>query len=288
MNPDSPTLVSVHGGHSAQFCGHAENSLEEVIEAYIDQGFIWVGITEHMAPCGDSFLYDDERQAGLNADDLQSRFREYFDTCRALQSKYRDQIEIFVAFETETYSGSEGFVRELIDECAPQYIVGSVHHVGDISIDTSEEDYRRATDALGGLDNLYLHYFEEQHEMLRSLQPAVVGHFDLVRMFDPDYKARLRKPAIWELVIRNLDAIMEQDLILDLNLRGFDKVAAEQYPSRDIIRAALERDIAIVPGDDSHGIDMVGRHFQKGVDLLRELGANLDWKKPKLLETRNS
>jgi histidinol-phosphatase (PHP family) len=283
MNPDNPPLVSVHGGHSGQFCTHAENTLEEVIKAYIDRGFIWVGITEHMAPCGDGFLYDDERQAGLDATVLQSRFRDYFDTCRALQTKYQDQIEIFVAFETEIYSGSEGSVREYINECAPQYIVGSLHHVGDISIDTSPEDYSKAADALGGLDNLYCHYFEEQHAMLHSLRPSVVGHFDLVRMFDPDYKVRLRKPAIWELVTRNLDTIMEYDLILDLNLRGFDRITAEQYPSRDIIAAALDRGIAIVPGDDSHGVDTVGRHFQRGVDLLKELGANLEWKKPKLL-----
>ena len=39
--------VSVHGGHSGQFCHHATDSLEEIIELYIAQGFPWVGITEH-------------------------------------------------------------------------------------------------------------------------------------------------------------------------------------------------------------------------------------------------
>ena len=52
-----PPPVSVHGGHSGQFCGHAKNTLEEIVLAYIDKGYPWVGITEHMPPVADAFVY---------------------------------------------------------------------------------------------------------------------------------------------------------------------------------------------------------------------------------------
>ena len=39
--------VSVHGGHSGQFCHHATDTLEEIIQQYIAKQFPWVGITEH-------------------------------------------------------------------------------------------------------------------------------------------------------------------------------------------------------------------------------------------------
>ncbi|MCZ6839248.1 MAG: hypothetical protein O7G13_08210 [Alphaproteobacteria bacterium] len=34
-----PRYVSVHGGHSATFCSHAEDTLEKVVERYIELNF---------------------------------------------------------------------------------------------------------------------------------------------------------------------------------------------------------------------------------------------------------
>ncbi len=273
-------LVSVHGGHSGEFCHHAKDSLEDVVQAYIDRGFSWVGITEHMPAVSDRFVYPDEREAGLDSSAQQCRFDDYFESCRRLKQKYSEQLDILVGFESETYTGSEESIRAIIDTHKPEYFVGSLHHVDDIEIDYTEEGYRRAVDRSGSLENLYCRYFDQQLEMVQRLKPAVVGHFDLVRIFDPDYTTRLKSPAVKERVQRNLFAISELGLILDLNLAGFDKAAGEQYPSRDILTSAIELGIAIVPGDDSHGMQTVGRHFEEGVDLLRELGGVLEWQRP--------
>lgn len=35
-------LLSARGGHSGEFCGHAFDSLSDVVQAYIDAGFQWV------------------------------------------------------------------------------------------------------------------------------------------------------------------------------------------------------------------------------------------------------
>ena len=84
--------VSVHGGHSGQFCQHAQDSLESIIQAYIEQGFKWAGITEHIPPLSDEMRYPDEAEAGLSAEFLQQRFAEYFQLGRELQQKYANQI----------------------------------------------------------------------------------------------------------------------------------------------------------------------------------------------------
>jgi len=272
--------VSVHGGHSAEFCNHAQDSLEEVVRAYIDRGFSWVGITEHMPAINDRFVYPDERAAGLDAAALQRRFDDYFASCRRLKRQYRGQIDLLVGFESETVTGSAAFIRAVIDRHQPEYFVGSLHHVDDMEIDFTEEGYRQAADRSGGLENLYCRYFDQQLGMIQRLKPAVVGHFDLIRIFDPDYAARLKSPAVQDRVRRNLAAIKELGLILDLNLAGFDKDAGEPYPSRGILTQAIELGIAIVPGDDSHGIQTVGRHFEEGVNLLTELNGDLEWQRP--------
>jgi histidinol-phosphatase (PHP family) len=273
----------VHGGHSGQFCHHAKDNLEAIVNAYIDAGFAWAGLTEHMPPMDDAWRYPDEAASGLSATTLQQRFAAYFDECRRLRDKYRDRIELFCAFETETYPGSTAVVRELLRATQPDYIVGSVHHVGGIGIDYDRELYAQARAQAGGLAQLYCAYFDAQYAMLLELEPAVVGHFDLIRIFDQDYHNTLRHPEVWARIERNLDCIAHHDLILDFNVRGFDKTA-EQYPSRPVLEAALARQISIVPGDDSHGVASVARNYDKGVALLAELGHNRQWRRPRLYQ----
>ena len=102
--PSHNQLASIHGGHSGEFCNHAADSLEETVLAYIAQGFAWVGITEHMPPASDEFLYSEEIEAGLNAAVMYERFARYMTTARELQAKYARDIRIFVAFEGESYT----------------------------------------------------------------------------------------------------------------------------------------------------------------------------------------
>lgn len=275
--------VSVHGGHSGQFCQHASDSLEEVIKAYIGQGFSWVGITEHMPPISDEFRYGDEVEAGISADFLQQRFQNYFQECRSLQQKYVGQIEIFTAFETETYEGSAEFVQELIRSTQPDYIVGSVHHVGGIGIDFNEALYRQALEQSGSVEALYCDYLDAQFQMLVALKPSVVGHFDLIRIFDPDYSKTLQAEEVQQRINRNLAFMKQEELIMDFNLRGYYK-GTEAYPCPQILSRAVELGVAVAPGDDSHGVSSVGRNYEAGIAVLKAAGLSEPWPRPRLLQ----
>ncbi len=275
-----PERVSVHGGHSGEFCNHATGSLEEIVQSYIENNFSWVGITEHAPAINDGFLYPDEKEAGLTADLLYERFGLYMTECRRLQKKYARDITIYAGMEIETYSGYEVFVPRLLSRFAPDYIVGSVHFVDDIGFDYSEEYYRQAVAAVGGVDALYCRYFDLQFEMITLLEPAVVGHFDLIRLFDNEYRERLRKPEIVKRIERNLALIKKRELILDFNLRPLMKGASEPYVSQSILQRALELGVAVVPGDDSHGCSSVGACMDEGVAILEKCGFDTNWKIP--------
>jgi histidinol-phosphatase (PHP family) len=278
----SAEKVSVHGGHSGQFCQHAQDSLESIVQTYIEQGFSWVGITEHIPPLSDQMRYPDEAEANLSADFLQQRFADYFSLGRELQQKYAEDIELLLAFEIENYTGTEKYVHSLIQQYKPDYLVGSLHHVNNIGIDYSREYYEQALAEAGSIHQLYCDYFDEQYQMLQKFCPAVVGHFDLIRVFDQDYLSTLSQPEIIAKIERNLDFIADKNLILDFNLRGFDK-GLEQYPSLSILKRALAKGIALVPGDDSHGVASVGRNYDQGIAVLANLGASVEWQKPVLM-----
>jgi histidinol-phosphatase (PHP family) len=277
------SFVSVHGGHSGQFCNHATDSLEEIVQFYIAKEFSWVGITEHTPAISDELLYPDQRVAGLTPEFLLNRFADYMKECRRLQKKYSSEIKIFAAMEIETYSGYQEFIPYLIARFQPDYIVGSVHFVGDMGFDYSKEQYDQTVEAAGGMEPLYCQYFDQQYEMIKLLKPSVVGHFDLIRIFDPAYKKRILQPEIMNRIKRNLQLISELDLIMDFNLRSLLKGADEPYITRVILEKALELGISIVPGDDSHGLSSIGVNMEKWLKVLKELGCNTNWKQPKLI-----
>lgn len=279
----SPALVSIHGGHSGQFCDHAKDDLEAIIKRYIELGYSWIGVTEHTPAITRELLDPGQRRLGLTPSHLAEVFTNYIGEGRRLQEKYHDQLKIYVAMEIETYSGYLQFVPDLIARHRPDYLVGSVHFVDDLPIDYSRKCYQQAVRRLGSLEALYCRYFDQQAEMIVALKPSVVGHFDLIRIFDDNYRKRLELKAVWERIMRNLELIREQGCIMDLNLRALAKGADEPYISRPILQEARDLGIAVVPGDDSHGVDSVGNHMALGIDLLTELGFSTNWQKPRLL-----
>ena len=159
-------LISYHGGHSSEFCDHAEpgSTTAEIVEAYLTAGFTHVGITEHRPPHTDAFLYPDERSKGHDAAFLMRRFDRYFTSVReqAVRSA-AGKLQLLFGFETEYY-GDDPLEqnRKIIEAYQPDLVVASVHHVNSFPIDFDQEGYRRAAEELGGLDALYGTYYDHQ------------------------------------------------------------------------------------------------------------------------------
>ena len=274
--------VSVHGGHSGTYCSHAKDPLEAIVQRYVEQGFEWCCLTEHIPPINPSLMPPEENSEGYDCDALHNRFDAYFLEAKLLQKKYADQIDIYVGFETEAYSDYEVLVQRLIDRHKPQMIVGSVHHLKDFMIDGPREQYVKALDAFGNIENLYCAYFDKQLELINRFRPAVVGHFDLIRMHDAQYMERWSVPEIRDRALRNLKRIKELGLVLDLNVRSYTKEAKEPYLSEPWLRIAIREEMKIALGDDSHGVINVGQYLEEGVAFLRKLGGKAEWAKPTL------
>ncbi|MCP4021149.1 MAG: histidinol-phosphatase [Desulfobacteraceae bacterium] len=275
-------LISLHGGHSGEYCDHADDGLEDIIKQYIDLGFSRVGITEHIPPVSNELMYPDETALNYDADFLYRRFEKYITNARALQHKYAGKIQIYVGMETETYTGYIHHIKALIKTFCPDYIVGSVHYVDDILFDYHKDFYDSLIKKLGSLNALYLKYFDLQYEMITALKPFIVGHFDLVRLFDADYKTRVLQPNIQEKIIRNLKQVKEYGLVLDFNVRALKRGADEPYITSSILKMAKDMGIRVVPGDDSHAISEAGMNIEKGIKILKDFGFDLNWPKPRI------
>jgi histidinol-phosphatase (PHP family) len=278
--------ISLHGGHSGEFCCHARDGLADILQQYIHMGFQQVGITEHIPPVHPKFLYPEEIEQGLTVEHIYHRFARYFAAIKQLKAELSDRIQIFAGMETEAFTGYLPHVRHLVAEFSPDYLVGSIHHVTDICFDYSPKTYGAAVKACESVENLYLAYFDCQFEMIQAVRPFVVGHFDLVRIHDPDYTTRVRQPDIARKIDRNLDLIKDLGLAIDLNLRPLERGEAEPYPTKSILEKIRSRQIPMVPGDDSHGVAQAGKHVNTGIRLLEKMGFDTKWPVPELLEIK--
>ncbi len=276
----SSTLVSIHGGHSGEFCNHAEDTLEEVIQTYIAKGFTWVGITDHAPPPDDRFLDEGEKKAGQTAEALQERFGRYMQSCKSLKEKYADRITILVGFEGEAYTGYKEHTEALLRKYKPDYFIGSVHHMRDEFFDVSKDQYDAIAKRIGGLVPMYCEYFDTQFEQIETLRPPVIGHFDYIRIFDPQYADTLQHPDVKARIERNLESIRAHNLILDFNVSALWEGGSEPSLSGWILKRAFELGIRVIPGDDSHGIKTVGACIEKGIGILKETGFETDFPVP--------
>ncbi len=269
-----PWKVSLHGGHSGQYCGHAQPcTLREVLDAAVAAGYHTFGVTEHAPRCQARFLYPEELELGWTEKTLADHFAAYAREVQALQEQYRERLAILRGFEIEVVPAGEyvKLMRRLRDTYRFQYIVGSVHYVDEILIDGALADFNRAVTHCGGLEAMAVRYYHAVAEMVDEMEPAVVAHLDLVRKNAPD-EASVDSPAIRKAAGRALEAVAAHGAILDVNTAGYRKGLGRPYPAPWILQRARDMKIGVSFGDDSHGPADVGAGIEAARQYLLDNG----------------
>ena len=269
--PAQPWKVSLHGGHSGEFCEHAKDRLEQVLEAAASAGYHTFGVSEHAPRSQERFLYANEREKGYDIERLSREFEAYAPAVRKLARDFEGRLTVLCGFEAEVIPTS-AYREEMLGHRRRfgfDYMVGSVHYVDEITIDGPRPDFERALAARGGLEPLAIAYYEAVAEMVDALRPEVVGHFDLIRL-NAGPQAPLDTPPIRRAAARALEAVRAWDAILDVNTAGYRKGLGMPYPAPWLIEAARAMDIGFCFGDDSHGIAQVGQGIEDARQYLLE------------------
>lgn len=224
-----------HHSHSGQFCGHAKDTLEDVIQAAIAKGFHTFALTEHIPRPPEDF-YPEEADSHTE-ESLAKLFDAFIVETNRLRDVYSDKIEILIGFESEWIRPSTlHIIRSIRKKHTFDFFMGSVHHTHTIPIDFDRAMYEQAREKAGGTDErLFEDYFDSQYEMLQALNPPVVGHFDLIRLLSDHRDAEFQGMiGVWEKIQRNLEYIASYGGLLELNSAGLRKGLAEPYPCRSI------------------------------------------------------
>ncbi|MBI2933301.1 MAG: histidinol-phosphatase HisJ family protein [Planctomycetes bacterium] len=235
-------------------CKHAVGEPEEYVRRAIERGIGEIGFSDHSPMPAD---YDPNCRMTLE------QFPEYIqkvvDVRRALPS-----YPIKLGLEADFHPGMEDFVYNIINEYDFDYVIGSVHYIGDWGFDNPANirRYRHAD-----LYDVYRQYFHLVVQAVESGLFDVLGHPDLIKKFG------FRPQQSYEdLILRTLQAVKKAKMALDVNTSGLRRACREIYPSRRFLELARELDVPVTLGSDAHDPQHVGQDFDSAVELLRSVG----------------
>lgn len=278
--------MHTHHSHSGDYVSHAVDPLEDMVKLYHEKKFAIVCLTEHMPRLENRFLYPEEIEKSYTTCNLNSDFNKFIKHATDLQMRYQD-MKIILGFEVEGINAEHiEYSQKLLDKV--QMSVGSVHFVNEIPIDFSKELWLKARESTkeNTTRALYRDYFELQYSVISRLKPTVIGHFDLIRLLQPeddvdpttgklssDIDLEKDWPEIWELVIRNIEFVKLYGGLFELNSSALRKGWDTSYPKRDIANAIIKHGGArFCLSDDAHSLAQVGLNYDKTLAYVKSLG----------------
>ncbi len=233
-------------------CNHATGTMDEYIKKAIEIGIDVYGFSEH-APMKN---FEDGYRLTLDKKNF------YEKSVLELKEKYKDNINILLGYEVDFLKGN--YVLDEIKNAKVDYLIGSVHYLGDWGFDNPEfiGVYKNKN-----IDKIWEEYFESITLAAKSGVFNIIGHLDLIKVFNFQPKKDIKSIAL-----ESLKAIKKANMVLEINSSGLRKPIKEQYPSKQLLELAFELDIPITFNSDAHNVDHIGFSYDEVTKIARDVG----------------
>jgi histidinol-phosphatase (PHP family) len=177
---------------------------------------------------------------------------------QAIVDARRRGLPVKLGLEVDYVRGREDELRELLAPYPWDYLLGSVHYIGHLAVDGEP----RLLDEVG-VEEAWRLYFERLEAAARSGLFDSLSHPDLVKIFGERAAFDYGPVA---------DAIAESGVAVEVSTAGLRKPVGELYPHPAFLAACRERGVPVTLASDAHSPDLVGRDFDRAVELLRSAG----------------
>jgi histidinol-phosphatase (PHP family) len=179
----------------------------------------------------------------------------------------REETDLKLGIEADFVPGREDRMAELLAGRDWDYVVGSIHFVGDFALDYDRYDIWSAGRSP---DRVWSTYFEWLGEAAATGLFDILAHPDLVKHWGrerPWPERDLR--SFYE---RAMDGLAASGIAVEVSTAGLRKPVGELYPSRAFLEMALDAGCPVALSSDAHRPDELGRDFERALELLDDLG----------------
>ncbi|MEZ5122543.1 MAG: histidinol-phosphatase [Solirubrobacterales bacterium] len=223
-----------------------------------ERGVQELGVAEHVYRFHQALeVWDHELWRESAADDLD-----------AYCAFVREETDLRLGIEADFVAGREDRMAELLAARDWDYVVGSVHFLGDDALD--HPDYDIWDHHASHPERVWERYFEWLGEAARSGMFDILAHPDLVKMWGrdrPQPDGDLRR--FYE---RAMDGIAESGIAVELSTAGLRKPTGELYPARAFLEMIVDAGNPIALSSDAHVPDQLAYGYDQALEVLEQVG----------------
>ena len=224
---------------------------EDYIEPAIERGLKEIGFSEHLT------LFREHQEWNMNPLELPA----YIENIAEIKAG-TPNIKIKTGLEVDFFKGREEEIRTFLNPLPLDYIIGSVHYLGEKTVDEGPEFYEGKN-----IDKLFETYFESVAAAAASGIFDIIGHCDLVRIYG------FRPASNLENLYRELARTFKKyDVVFEVNTNGRNRTLADFYPDRNFLGIFREEKVPVCVNSDAHMPARVGQYFDEAYELLRYVG----------------
>jgi histidinol-phosphatase (PHP family) len=248
LRPDDPDASPAEYFTSA--------NVERYLEAAATAGIEELGVSEHVHRFTDALEIWEHPVWRVNARDDLSAY------CEFVRS-----TPLRLGIEMDFVPGREDRIATMLDAHDFDYVVGSVHFLGDREVDGDEYDIW-----LGGgdPDRIWRRYFETLAEAARSGLFDILAHPDLVKIWGADRPRPERDPRFhYEPAI---EAIAESGIAVEVSTAGLRRPVGELYPATRFAEMCVDAGAAFALSSDAHLPEDVGRDYDRALEAMSDWG----------------
>jgi histidinol-phosphatase (PHP family) len=232
---------------------------ERYREAAAERGIAELGVSEHVHRFRDALaVWQHPWWQTYAVDDLD-----------AYCAFVREETDLRLGIEADFIPGREDRMANLLDGRPWDYVIGSVHFLGDHAVDTDEYD---VWEGARSADEVWRRYFQTLGEAARSGLYDILAHPDLVKVWGrerPLPEGDLRR--YYELA---MEGIAESGIAVEVSTAGLRKRTGEIYPSRAFLEMAVDAGAPVALSSDAHEPDHLGYGYDHALELLESVGVD--------------
>lgn len=239
-------------------CNHAIGDVVEYANAAIAQGLTEIGMSDHSPMPGG---FDAEWRMDLSG--LQGYVQEVLDA----QAAFDERLTIRLGLEADFHPGTEADVRSMLAAHAWDYVIGSVHYLGDWGFD-NPETLHRWDDV--DVSDVYVQYFDALTQSVATGMFDIIGHPDLIKKFG--HRPSVNDKRVFDAQQGMLETMRDANVVMEVSSAGLRKPVGEIYPHVSLVKRAAAMGVVFSYGSDAHAPQEVGHGMDACLSMLWQCG----------------
>jgi histidinol-phosphatase (PHP family) len=179
----------------------------------------------------------------------------------------REDTDLKLGIEADFIPGREDRMANLLEGREWDYVIGSIHFVGDESLDTEEFSIWTQT---ASPERIWTRYFEMLGSAAQSGLFDILAHPDLVKVWGRDRP--LPDGDLRRFYYRAMEAIADTNVALEVSTAGLRKPVREIYPAPAFLEMAIDAGTPLALSSDAHVPEQLGYEYERALELLGSLG----------------